>query len=219
MALLSAKAPGIKDPVSCLTHAAAAVLSLVGLVLLIRQSVGSGDDIRFLAVTVFGLSMVLLYTASSVYHWLKLDERGTLLLRKLDHAMIYVLIAGTYTPYCLLAMEGTTKWVYLILIWVLAKIGILLKLVWFHAPRWLSTGFYVFMGWLAVWSIPNMAANISEAALYWTIAGGVFYTIGAVIYALKKPDPWPNMFGFHEIWHIFVIGGTACHFWAVYWYL
>jgi hemolysin III len=209
----------IKDPVSCLTHALGAVLALVGLILLIRQSVNTGDDVRFLAVSVFGLSMVLLYTSSAVYHWLKLDERGTMLLRKLDHSMIYVLIAGTYTPFCLLAMDGVTKWIYLILIWVLAKVGILLKLVWFHSPRWLSTGFYVFMGWLAVLSLPNISANISEAAVYWTVSGGFFYTIGALIYALKRPDPWPKVFGFHEIWHIFVLAGTASHFWAVYWYM
>ncbi|MCC5926220.1 MAG: hemolysin III family protein [Bacteroidetes bacterium] len=219
MQVWSALSSRIKDPVSSLTHAFAAVLSLIGLILLIRQTIHTGDDVRFLAVTVFGLSMVFLYTASAVYHWLRLDERGTLLLRKLDHSMIYVLIAGTYTPYCLLAMDGTTKWVYLITIWVLAKAGILIKLVWFHAPRWLSTGFYVFMGWLAVWSLPNMSGNITEAALYWTIAGGLFYTIGAVIYGLKKPDPWPDVFGFHEIWHLFVMAGTASHFWAVYWYM
>ncbi|MCH8494601.1 MAG: hemolysin III family protein [Balneolales bacterium] len=204
---------------SCLTHLAGALLSLVGLVLMVRQAMQIGDDIRFLAVTIFGLSMVLLYTASSVYHMLNLDERGTMLLRKLDHAMIYVLIAGTYTPFCLLAMDGITKWIFLISIWILAKVGILLKLVWFSAPRWVSTGFYVFMGWLAVLSIPNMAGNVSPEAIFWVIAGGFFYTVGAIIYALKKPDLWPKVFGFHEIWHIFVMLGTGSHFLAVYWYL
>jgi len=209
----------IKDPVSSLTHAFGAVLALAGLIVLVQQSIYLKDDIRFFGTAVFGVSMVLLYTASSDYHWLLLDERGTLLLRKLDHAMIYILIAGTYTPYCLLAMDGTTKWAYLISIWVLAKAGILVKLVWFHAPRWLSTGFYIFMGWLAVWSLPNMAGNIPQAALNWTITGGLFYTLGAIIYIFRRPDPWPRVFGFHEIWHIFVLAGTASHFWAVYRYM
>lgn len=204
---------------SCLTHLAGALLSLVGLVLMVRQAMQIGDDIRFLAVTIFGISMVLLYTASSLYHMLKLDERGSLLLHKLDHAMIYVLIAGTYTPFCLLAMEGPTKWISLISIWVLAKIGILVKLVWFGTPGWLSTAFYVFMGWLAVLSIPNMAGNVSPEAIFWVIAGGVFYSVGAVIYTLRKPDLWPKVFGFHEFWHIFVMLGTGSHFLAVYWYL
>jgi hemolysin III len=208
-----------KDPVSSLTHLFGAGLAAVGLVVLVLQSIDVGNDVRFLAVSVFGVSMILLYLASGIYHMLDLGERGNIVLRKLDHAMIYVLIAGTYTPYCLLAMDGITKWVLLITIWVLAKAGILLKLLWFHAPRWLSTVFYLFMGWLAVWSMPNMAANIAAEAIWWTVAGGLFYSIGAVIYAVKKPDPFPGIFGFHEIWHVFVLMGTASHFWAVYRYM
>jgi hemolysin III len=208
-----------KDPVSSLTHLFGALLAAVGLVLLVLQSIEAGDDLRFLAVAVFGVSMVLLYLSSGIYHMLDLGERGNMVLRKLDHAMIYVLIAGTYTPFCLLAMDGITKWVLLISIWVLAKTGILLKLLWFHAPRWLSTVFYLFMGWLAVWSMPNMANNIGTDALWWTVAGGIFYSVGAVIYAIKKPDPFPKTFGFHEIWHLFVMLGTASHFWAVYKYM
>jgi hemolysin III len=208
-----------KDPVSSLTHLFGAVLAAVGLVLLVGQSISAGNDVRFLAVAVFGVSMVLLYLSSGIYHMLDLGERGNVVLRKLDHAMIYVLIAGTYTPFCLLAMDGITKWALLITVWVLAKAGILLKLLWFQAPRWLSTVFYLFMGWLAVWSIPNMIQNIGTDALWWTIAGGLFYSVGAIIYAVKKPDPYPGVFGFHEIWHIFVMLGTASHFWAVYRYM
>ncbi len=177
-------------------------------------AINQGDMVRLIAVGVFGVSMVALYTSSGLYHYFRVSEKATLRLRKLDHSMIYVLIAGTYTPFCLLALEGASQWTLLVGIWFLAVAGIVMKMLWMSAPRWLSTVFYLLMGWIAVFSIPRM--QLSEEALFWTVAGGVAYSVGAVIYIIKKPDPIPNVFGFHEIWHIWVMAGTFCHFWAVF---
>lgn len=204
----------IREPVSSLTHVGGAVLSFFGLILLVYQGIISGENTRLVAGSVFGLSMVLLYTSSGLYHWFNASDKVIRRLQKLDHTMIYVLIAGTYTPYCLLALDGSQKWLLLSGIWTLAIAGIIVKLLWFNAPRWLSTMFYLLMGWIAVFSVGDM--SLSEEALFWTLAGGVAYSIGAVIYIIKKPDPWPKVFGFHEIWHIWVLMGTFSHFWAVF---
>jgi hemolysin III len=171
-----------------------------------------------IAFSVFGASMVLLYTSSSLYHSLKAKEKTLELFRKLDHSMIYVLIAGTYTPVCLLLLEGSWKWSMLITIWSLTLIGIVKKFLW-DPPRWLSTSFYLAMGWLAVVLFPAIWDKLPLAFLGWIAAGGVAYSIGAVIYGLRKPDPFPHWFGFHEIWHLFVMAGTFSHFWAFYQFL
>jgi hemolysin III len=204
----------IKDPVSCLTHLAGAIASVFALMAMVYDAVQLDDPTRLIAVLIFGISMILLYTSSALYHMIKTTDGITLHLHKLDHTMIYVLIAGTYTPYCLLAMEGINQTALLYGIWSIAIIGIIVKLAWFNAPRWLSTVFYLLMGWIAVFTINRM--EITEAALFWTVAGGIAYSIGAVIYIFKKPNPWPPHFGFHEIWHVFVLMGTFSHFWAVY---
>lgn len=181
---------------------------------MVYDAVQLEDLTRLIAVLIFGTSMILLYTSSALYHMFKTTDGITLHLHKLDHSMIYVLIAGTYTPYCLLALEGIYQTALLYGIWGIAIIGIVVKLLWFNAPRWLSTVFYLLMGWIAVFTINRM--DITEEALFWTVAGGIAYSVGAVIYIFKKPNPWPPHFGFHEIWHVFVLMGTFSHFWAVY---
>jgi hemolysin III len=163
--------------------------------------------------------MILLYTASSLYHALPVKEKTLELLRKLDHSMIYVLIAGTYTPICLLVLEGGWKWGLFTTIWSLAIIGIIKKFLWMNAPRWLSTLFYLGMGWLAVIIFPTLMEKLPLAFLVWIGIGGLAYTLGAVIYGIQKPNPIPNWFGHHEIWHLFVMAGTFSHFWAIYYYL
>lgn len=209
----------IKDPVSGLTHLAGTALSVLALVFLISRALTYGESQHLIAFTIFGLSMILLYLASSLYHLLPLSEKGTLLLRKFDHMMIYVLIAGTYTPLCIILLDGFMGWALFIAIWSLAALGILFKLVWFNAPKWLSLILYILMGWLAVVVMPTLWEVLPFAAIFWIFMGGLAYTIGAVIYGTKKPDPFPNVFGFHEIWHLFVMAGTFCHFWFVYSYL
>ena len=209
----------IREPVNSLTHGLGAVGSLVGLILLLVEAFSRGSVNHIIAFSMFGLSMILLYTASSLYHALPVKEKTLLLLQKLDHAMIYVLIAGTYTPICLLALEGTWKWGLFITIWTLALVGIIKKFLWMGAPRWLSTTFYLAMGWLAVIIFPSLMERLPLAFLIWIAVGGLAYTVGAIIYGIKKPNPIPNWFGHHEIWHLFVLAGTFSHFWAIYCYL
>jgi len=209
----------IREPVNSLTHGIGALLALVGLILLLYEAIQRGSISQIIAFSMFGLSMVLLYTASSLYHALPVKEKTLALLQKLDHSMIYVLIAGTYTPICLLVLDGSWKWGLFITIWGLAIIGIIKKFLWMNAPRWLSTAFYLGMGWLAVIIFPTLAEKLPLAFLVWIAIGGLAYSVGAVIYGLKKPNPIPNWFGHHEIWHLFVLAGTFSHFWAIYYYL
>ncbi|HYG56491.1 MAG TPA: hemolysin III family protein, partial [Symbiobacteriaceae bacterium] len=139
-------------------------------------------------------------------------------LRKLDHIMIFFLIAGTYTPYCLTVLRGPWGWSLFGVIWSVALAGLVLKLVWMTAPRWLYTSVYVAMGWLVVIAIVPLVRAL-PGGFTWLLAGGLFYTVGAVLYATKWPNPLPRVFGFHEIWHLFVLAGSAAHFWGVYSFL
>jgi hemolysin III len=209
----------IREPVNTLTHATGALLSVVGMFVLIYEGVQHGSVNQIVAFSMFGLSMVLLYTASSLYHGLPVKEKTLALLRKLDHSMIYVLIAGTYTPICLLVLDGNWRWGLFITIWSLAVIGIIKKFIWINAPRWLSTSFYLGMGWLAVIIFPTLMDKLPMSFLIWIGVGGLAYSGGAVIYGIQKPNPIPEWFGHHEIWHLFVLAGTFSHFWAIYQYL
>jgi hemolysin III len=205
-----------REPVSGLTHLTGALLSVFGLILLVYQA---NNTVQTIAFSIYGLSLILLYTASSLYHLLPVSQKIIDILQRLDHMMIYILIAGTYTPFTLLALHGGLKWGMFSIIWALAFTGIVLKLVWFNAPRWLSTIFYLGMGWLAIVMFPELINDLNMNGIIWIGLGGLSYTIGAVIYATKKPNPFPNVFGFHEIWHIFVLFGSFCHFWSIYQYL
>lgn len=206
----------IREPVNGLTHGFGALLALVGLGFMLYDSLY--DMNRTIAFSIFGISMVLLYTSSSLYHSVRAQEKTLELLRKLDHSMIYVLIAGSYTPVCVLALESPWKWILLITVWTLAVVGVIKKFLW-KAPRWISTLMYLSMGWLAVVMFPALWNSLPGAFLGWIIMGGLAYTIGAIIYGFKKPDPIPEWFGFHEIWHLFVMAGTFSHFWAFYHFL
>lgn len=209
----------IREPVNTITHSAGAVMSVVGLGLLLYEAISRGSVSQIIAFSMFGLSMILLYTASSLYHALPLKKKALELYRKLDHSMIYVLIAGTYTPICLLVLEGGWKWGVFSTVWSLAVIGIINKFLWLNAPRWLSTVFYLAMGWLAVIIFPILLEKLPLAFMIWIGIGGLAYTTGAVIYGIQRPNPIPNWFGHHEIWHLFVLAGTFSHFWAIYRYL
>jgi len=209
----------LRDPVSGLTHCIAAVLAVLGTVLLIMRSVDPVMPWHIVTFSIFGGGMVLLYTASTLYHWLPLSERGIRCLRRIDHSMIFFYIAATYTPICLIPLRGPWGWSMFGVIWGLALAGIVLKVFWLHAPRWFSTAIYLAMGWLVLVGIYPLVQNLDATALAWLVAGGLVYSIGAVIYAVKWPDPLPKYFGFHEIFHLFVIGGSACHFVVMYWYV
>jgi hemolysin III len=160
---------------------------------------------------IYGLSLVILFSASASYHLVK-AIRAQKILRKLDHSAIYILIAGTYTPFCVNAFNGFFRWGLLAIIWTIALCGILIMVFYVNAPRWLNATVYVVMGWLCLSAVGQISTALSPAALFWLIAGGVIYTIGAVVYATKLFNFIPGKFGFHEVWHIFVLLGALAHF-------
>ncbi len=209
----------LREPDNGLTHLAGACLAAFALIVLVGLAVRSGSPRHIVAFAIFGLSLVGLYTASGLYHSLHLGPVGLDRLLRLDCVMVYVLIAGTYTPFCLVAFQGVWRWGLLALIWALAVGGGLLKLRMMNAPIWLSTGIYVAMGWAALLAIPAFVATVPLPGILWVLAGGIVYTVGAVIFALERPRLRPGVFGAHALWHLLVIAGSACHVWAVARYL
>jgi hemolysin III len=205
----------LREPVNGLTHLAAGLLAFVGLVVLMATAASAARIDQLVAFGIFGVSLISLYVASALYHLLPLSPIGVARLRRLDHMTIFVLIAGTYTPFCLLTLDGGWRWGLLGLIWGLAVGGVLLKLLWMEAPRWLSVVLYLGMGWVAVIAVPALYRAVPAEGMAWVLAGGLTYSVGALIYGLKRPNPLPGVFGFHEVWHLFVVAGSACHFWAV----
>jgi len=201
------------------THFIGIIFAVIATILLLDISLNPYKPYHLISFSVFGFGMILLYITSTLYHWLKLSEAGILKLRKADHIMIFIYIAATYTPVCIVALKGTLGWGLLISVWFVALVGVIIKIFWMSAPRWLSTFIYILMGWLAVIVIYPLVNAIQIGALIWLSIGGLFYTIGAVIYALKKPDPYPGILGFHEIFHLFVLLGTFSHFWMIYKYI
>jgi hemolysin III len=208
-----------REPISGLTHLIGAALSLIGLIVLIFSSAHNRGVLHLVVFTIFGISLILLYSASTIYHLVTISEKAIRVLRRLDHAMIYVLIAGTYTPVCILALKGRLGWGLLISIWSLAALGIILKMFWFEAPRWLYTSFYVFMGWISVFVVAPLTRVVPFRGIGWLFAGGVLYTIGAAIYGTKWPKINSKLFGFHEIFHLFVMAGSFCHYWLMLRYI
>ena len=202
----------VKDPMSALTHFIGFVAVIPIFILLILQARAEATPLHVIGFTVFGISLLLLYGASTIYHTLDVCPKKTSFLRRIDHMMIFVLIAGTYTPVCLVTLQGTWGWTLLVAIWAFALFGVLLKIFWMNAPRWLSTLIYVVMGWLAVIAFVPLKAAVSWGGIGLLVAGGLAYTIGAVIYATKKPNlALLKSFGFHEIFHVFVMVGSAIH--------
>jgi hemolysin III len=198
---------------------AGALLALVGLIVLLATAASTGRLDQLVAFGIFGFSMIGLYLASSLYHLLPLSTVGVARLRRLDHMAIFVLIAGTYTPFCLLALDGGWRWGLLALIWSLALCGVSLKLFWMGVPRWLSVALYLGMGWVAVIAAPALLRAVPAGGMAWVLAGGLTYSAGALVYGIRRPNLVPGVFGFHEIWHLFVVAGSACHYWAVLRYL
>jgi len=199
-----------RDPVSAWIHLISALLSVIGLAVLLF--LGRGNRVKELSLLVYGLTLILLFSASAIYHSAQTTPERLLRLRKLDHSSIYLLIAGSYTPLCLYFFSGFWRWGFLAIIWAFGLSGILVKLFVIKAPRWVTAGIYLVMGWMSVFAIKEMLATMPPAALLWLLAGGLFYTVGAVIYITKKMDFIPNVFGFHEVWHVFVTLGALCHF-------
>jgi hemolysin III len=207
----------LREPVSGLTHLVGVLLALVALIVLLAKAAGRADQL--VAFGIFGLSLIALYGASALYHLLPVSASAIARLRRLDHMTIFILIAGTYTPVCVLALGGVWRAGLLGLIWTLALCGIVLKLLWMDAPRWLSVGVYLAMGWLAVIAASAIFQAIPSGGIAWILIGGLVYSAGALIYGLKLPNPVPGIFGFHELWHLFVMAGSACHFWVMLRYI
>jgi hemolysin III len=207
----------LREPVNGLTHLFAAIAAALGLIALLI--VGWGQVGKTISLTVYGLSLVLLFTASATYHMVRARPKVIEVLRKLDHTAIYFLIAGTYTPILFIMFEGFWKWDMLAIIWSLAAVGIAVKMFIIGAPRWLSAGVYLVMGWLCLVGIGEMLRALPPGALFWLALGGVIYTLGAVVDATKKLDFFPGKFGFHEVWHIFVILGALAHFVMIAFYV
>jgi hemolysin III len=203
----------LREPVSGLMHLGGAIAALVGQIVLLVMGWPGVEKIA--AVLVYGLSLIGLFSASATYHLVNAGPKVTAALRKLDHAAIYLLIAGSYTPFCLLAFEGFFRWGMLAIVWTFAIVGIIIKLFYMGAPRWVSALIYLLMGWLCLLAAGEMFTALPTISLVWMIVGGVIYSLGAVVYATKIFDFLPGKFGFHEVWHIFVLLGAAAHFIAV----
>nr|WP_294680851.1 hemolysin III family protein [uncultured Anaerotignum sp.] len=209
MAIEKRKAFHARDPLSALTHFIGFIAVIPPIICLLKRAETTEQVISFV---VFGLSLLLLYGASTIYHTLCLSAEKIAFLRRIDHMMIFVLIAGTYTPVCMVILPGLWGKALLAAVWGVAIFGIFMKIFWMNAPRWLSTLIYVGMGWLAAAAFVPLKAAIGWGGLGMLLAGGIVYTVGAVIYALKKPNlAFLKSFGFHEIFHVFVMLGSAFH--------
>lgn len=202
----------LREPLNALTHGAGILLSALGLIYLLMKAVNNHSGVQLAGALVFGISLIALYTASTLYHGLPVSPRVVQILRRVDHTMIYVLIAGTYTPICLITLKGILGWSLFGVVWGLALVGIILKLVWMGAPRWLSTLFYVALGWLAALFIVPLFKALPLSGFIWLLVGGLLYTIGAVFYATKPRWLKVWKFGFHEVFHLFILLGSASHF-------
>ncbi len=208
-----------REPVNAISHMAGALASIVGLTLLVVFAAMKADALHVVSFSIFGTTMILMYTSSFLYHAVKVSDQALAIFRRVDHVMIFMLIAGSYTPICLVPLRGPWGWSIFGTVWGIALIGTGIKIWAPNVPRWISTGIYLIMGWMCVIAIYPLVKNLSPASLMWLGLGGLFYSVGALVYALKRPNPFPGLFGFHEIWHFFVMSGSACHFWLVFKYL
>lgn len=211
----------IREPGSAITHFIAMMMAVFATVpLLVKAGIQSGWE-NFLAMAIFMGSMILLYGASATYHSVDLTGRSLRVFRKLDHMMIFVLIAGSYTPVCLIVLGGKLGYALLALVWGIAAVGMLVKACWITCPKWFSSVIYIAMGWVCVLVFGPLLKTLSAPAFLWLLAGGIIYTVGGVIYALKLPifNAKHKFFGSHEVFHLFVMGGSICHFIFMYLYV
>ncbi|MBO6622168.1 MAG: hemolysin III family protein [Balneola sp.] len=208
----------VREPFNTYSHLIGAIGALVLLIYLIVNSSEDPGASR-ISFIVYGITVFLMFASSSIYHAVNVSLETEDRFRLIDHIMIYLVIAGTYTPICTIVLEGNWRLWMLIGIWSFALIGIIKKVFWMSAPRWFSTVLYLLMGWVSVIIFPKLWDQLPHMFSYWIAIGGFFYTIGAIIYGTKKPDPFPKVFGFHEIWHLFVLGGAFSHFYGIYKFL
>lgn len=211
----------IKEPGSAITHFIGMLMAIFAAVPLLIKAAHEPGRIYIISLTIYAASLILLYAASTTYHTFDISPRINTILKKIDHMMISVLIAGSYTPVCLIVLKGRTGLILLSIVWAIAIAGILIKAFWVYCPKWVSSVLYIGMGWTCVLAFTQILNNMSPAAFGWLLAGGIIYTVGGVIYALKLPlfNNRHKNFGSHEIFHLFVMGGSACHFVVMYAFL
>lgn len=208
----------IKDPGSAITHFIGMMMAIFAAVPLLLKAAHEPSPTYLASLSVYIVSLILLYAASTTYHTFNISKKVNTILKKIDHMMIFVLIAGSYTPVCLLVLRGKTGIILLSIVWSIAIVGILIKAFWVYCPKWVSSVLYIGMGWMCVLAITKILDALSPAAFGWLLAGGIIYTIGGIIYALKLPifNSRHKNFGSHEIFHLFVMGGSTCHFIFMY---
>ena len=211
----------IKDPGSAITHFIGMLMAIFAAFPLLIKAAHEPSRIYLISLAIYAVSLIFLYAASTTYHTFDLSERVNTILKKIDHMMIFVLIAGSYTPVCLLVIGGRKGITLLCIVWAFAIVGILIKAFWVFCPKWVSSVLYIGMGWTCVLAFSTILDNLSAAAFGWLLAGGIIYTVGGVIYALKLPifNSKHKNFGSHEIFHLFVMGGSICHFIFMYLYV
>lgn len=209
-----------REPINGLTHLIGAALSLIGLIALVIKAILTDSGfIAILSVIMFGISMILLYSASATYHSVISTEKVIYRLKKLDHSMIFVLITGSYAPFCLIALNNKIGWILFGAVLTSAILGIIFKMFWVGCPKWISSVMYIAIGWFAIFAIYPLSQVLMPQALFLLVLGGIMYTIGGVIYALKDDKFKIGAFGTHEIFHVFILLGTLCHFIAVFLYV
>lgn len=208
----------IKEPGSAITHFIGMLMAIFAATPLLIKAAGEPNKVHVISLAIFIVSMILLYGASATYHTLDLSEKINKILRKVDHMMIFILIAGTYTPVCMIVLSGKIRVLLLSLVWGIAIVGIIIKACWITCPKWFSSALYIAMGWICVLAFTQIINALPRAAFLWLLAGGVIYTVGGIIYALKLPifNSKHKNFGSHEIFHLFVMGGSICHFVLMY---
>ena len=211
----------IKDPGSALTHFIAMILAIAAAAPLITKAALTSGCYTAITMAVFIVSMILLYAASTVYHTFDVSEHVNKILKKIDHMMIFILIAGTYTPVCLIVLGNAVGYRLLALVWSIAAVGIIINAIWINCPKWFSSVVYIAMGWVCLTAIRSIIASLTPGAFSWLLAGGIIYTIGGVIYALKLPlfNARFKNFGSHELFHLFVMGGSFCHYIVMFRYV
>lgn len=211
----------IKEPGSAITHFIGMLMAIFAAVPLLIKAAHEPSRIYIISLAIYAASLILLYAASTTYHTFDISAKVNTVLKKIDHMMISVLIAGSYTPVCLIVLKGKTGIILLSIVWAIAIAGILIKAFWVYCPKWVSSVLYIGMGWTCVLAFTQILNNMSPAAFGWLLAGGIIYTVGGVIYALKLPlfNNKHKNFGSHEIFHLFVMGGSACHFIVMYAFL
>lgn len=210
----------LREPINSITHLVGAGLSIIALIaMLIKVLLTNANSVSIVSVTIFGVCLILLYTISGTYHGVISSKKVINFLQKLDHSMIFVLIAGSYAPFCLISLKNSIGIPMFIIMFVLAASGITFKLCWFNCPRWLQTSLYIGMGWAAIFMLKPLSIILPIMSIFWLVLGGVFYTIGGIIYGAKPKKLKIGKFEFHEIFHIFIILGSLSHFISVFGYV